>query len=156
MQALDQLEDMLNSATEIVDVGNQVLNVILNEYAQAAKAAGILLRLKVRVPQKLPVSVADLYILIGNTMDNAIEACGALPAEQRVIDLTLRTHHDVLYYKLMNPYNTAISKHAAEPMRGHGIPNVRRCVDHYDGSLEIIDENGFYTVSAHLNIDCAE
>jgi len=152
-QALEQLEAMLDSATEIVDVGNQVLNVILNEYAQAAKAAGIELRLRVQVPPKLAVSVADLYILIGNTMDNALEACGALPTGQRVIDMTLRTHNDVVYYKLMNPYAHDHAKRAPEPMRGHGLSNVRRCVEKYGGVVDIIDENEFFTVTAHLNVD---
>ena len=56
---------LLNSATGIIDVGNRVVNVILNEYDQAAKASGIELRLKVNVPEELFVSAADLYVLIG-------------------------------------------------------------------------------------------
>lgn len=152
-QALQQLESMLHSATEIVDVGNRVLNVILNEYTQMAKATGIALRLKVQVPAELPVSVADLYILIGNTMDNAIEACNALPPVQRVIDLILRTQNDVLYFKLVNPYSSEQPKREADPMHGHGLQNVRRCVEKYNGFIDVVKENGFFTVTAHLNID---
>lgn len=152
-QALRQLESMLDSATGIVDVGNQVLNVILNEYSQMAKASGVDLRIKVQVPEKLSVSVADLYILIGNTMDNAIEACHALPPEQRVIDLLLRTHNDVLYYRLTNPYASAQPKQDADPMHGHGLQNIRRCVENYGGSVDIARKNGFFTITAHLNTD---
>lgn len=152
-QALEQLESMLNSATQIVDVGNRVLNVILNEYTQMAKATGIDLRLKVQVPAELPVAVADLYILIGNTMDNAMEACNALPPDQRVIDLLLRTQNDVLYYKLVNPYSLEQPKRESDPMHGHGLQNVRRCVEKYNGVLDLIKENGFFTVTAHINID---
>ena len=152
-QALEQLESMLNSATQIVDVGNRVLNVILNEYTQMAKATGIDLRLKVQVPAELPVAVADLYILIGNTMDNAMEACNALPPDQRVIDLLLRTQNDILYYKLVNPYSSDQPKRESDPMHGHGLQNVRRCVEKYNGVLDLIKENGFFTVTAHINID---
>ena len=147
-QALEQLESLLDSATGIIDVGNRVVNVILNEYTQAAKAAGIELRLKVNVPEELFVSAADLYVLIGNTMDNALEACKALPAHQRLIDLTLRTHNDVLYYKLVNPY---IPRERKDPSRGYGLQNVRRCVQTYGGNLEIIDKDGYFTVFTHLN-----
>lgn len=152
-QALEQLESMLNSATQIVDVGNRMLNVILNEYTQMAKATGIDLRLKVQVPAELPVSVADLYILIGNTMDNAMEACNSLPPDHRVIDLTLRTQNDVLYYKLVNPYSSEQPKREADPMHGHGLQNVRRCVEKYNGFIDVVKEKGFFTVTAHLNID---
>lgn len=151
-QALEQLEAMLDSATEIVDVGNPVLNVILNEYVQMAKATGVELRMKVQVPEKLSVSVADLYILIGNTMDNAIEACHALPPEQRTIDLTLRTHNDVLFFKLTNPYAPEQPKRGADSMRGHGLPNVRRCVEKYGGTVDWTKENGFFSITAHLNL----
>ena len=152
-QALQQLGAMLDSATKIVDVGNSVLNVILNEYAQTAHAAGIDLRLKVQVPEKLAVSVSGLYILIGNTMDNAIEACRELPADQRLIDLTLRTHNDVLFYKLTNPYTSERAKRIPDPMHGHGLQNVRRCVENYGGSINILTENSMFIITAHLNID---
>ena len=151
-KALVQLEAMLNSATEIVDVGNPVLNVILNEYVQMAKATGVELRMKVQVPEKLSVCVADLYILIGNTMDNALEACAYLPPEQRMIDLALRTHNDVLFYKLTNPCASKQPKRDADSMRGHGLQNVRRCAEKYGGTVDWTKENGFFSITAHLNL----
>ena len=150
-QALEQLESLLDSASSIIDVGNRVVNVILNEYAQAAKASVIELRLKVNVPEELFVSAADLYVLIGNTMDNALEACKALPAHQRLIDLTLRTHNDLLYYKLVNPYIPKEGYHHKDPTRGYGLQNVRRCVQTYGGNLQIVDKDGYFTVFTHLN-----
>ena len=150
-EALEQLQSMLDDATAIVDVGNPVVNVILNEYVQSAKALGIELRLKVQVPEKLGISAADLYILVGNTMDNAIEACRALPQHQRFIELTLRTHQDILYYKLANPYD-GTTKHPKDAMRGHGLDNARRCVAQYDGQLLTQQDQGFFIVSAHMNL----
>ena len=149
-EALEQLQRMLDDATAIVDVGNSVVNVILNEYAQSAKALGIELRLKVQVPEKLGISAADLYILVGNTMDNAIEACRSLPQSQRFIELTLRTHQDILYYKVANPYD-GTTKRPKDAMRGHGLDNARRCVAQYDGQLLTQQDQGFFIVSAHLN-----
>ena len=149
-EALARLQAMLDDATAIVDVGNPVVNVILNEYAQSAKALGIELRLKVQVPETLFVSAADLYVLMGNTMDNAMEACRFLPQHQRLIELTLRTHHDVLYYRLTNPYDGTV-KHPVSSMRGHGLENARRCVAQYDGQLLTQLDQGFFIVSAHMN-----
>lgn len=149
-EALEKLQAMLDDATAIVDVGNPVVNVILNEYTQSAKALGIELRLKVQVPETLFVSAADLYILIGNTMDNAIEACRALPQQHRFIELTLRTHQDMLYYKLANPYD-GTTKRPKDAMRGHGLDNARRCVEIYDGQLLTKTQQGFFVVSAHMN-----
>lgn len=151
--SLDQLESTLQSATQIVDVGNNVLNVILNEYDQAARAAGTDLRMKVQVSQELPVTPADLYILIGNTTDNALEACKELPQEQRIINLTLRTHNGVLYYKLINPCVNQVKKAIPDPSRGYGLANVRLCVQKYHGDVDTAKENGFFIFSAHLNLE---
>ena len=75
--ALNRLECMLNSAMEIVDVGNPVLNVILNEYAMTAKASGIELRMKVQVPEYLGIVTADLYVIIGNTKSISLSSEGS-------------------------------------------------------------------------------
>ena len=149
--ALNRLESMLNSAMEIVDVGNPVLNAILNEYAMTAKAAGIELRMKVQVPEHLGISTADLYVIIGNTMDNAIEACKALPAGDRLIDLVIRTRHDIVFYQLTNPYAANAMKHGPDPLRGHGLKNVGRCAEQYGGSMETVQQDGYFTVIVHLN-----
>ena len=151
--SLNQLENMLQSATQIVDVGNRVLNVILNEYDQAARAAGTNLQLKVLVTQELPVSPADLYILIGNTMDNALEACNELPQTQRTINLTLRTYNGVLYYHLTNPYINLDKKIRKDQAHGYGLTNVRNCVHKYAGDIQIDDQNGIFSFSAHLNLE---
>jgi len=149
--ALNRLECMLNSAMEIVDVGNPVLNVILNEYAMTAKASGIELRMKVQVPEYLGIVTADLYVIIGNTMDNAIEACKALPSEERLIDLVFRTRHDIVFYQLKNPCAANTPKHSSDPLRGYGLKNVSRCVEQYNGSMESVQQDGYYTVTVHLN-----
>lgn len=150
-EALEQLQTLLDDATAIVDVGNPVVNVILNEYAQSAKALGIEFRLKVLIPEKLGISAADLYVIIGNTLDNAMEACRSLPQHQRLIDLTLRTHGDILYYRLANPYGLSKCQPNADPLRGYGLDNVRRCVESYGGQLLTQQYQGFFIVSAHLN-----
>ena len=149
--ALNRLGSMLNSAMEIVDVGNPVLNVILNEYAMTAKAAGIELRMKVQVPEHLGIAAADLYVIIGNTMDNAIEACKPLPAGERLIDLVFRTRHDIVFYQLTNPYAANTPKHSSDPLRGYGLKNVIRCAEQYSGSMETIQQDGYFTVTVHLN-----
>ena len=61
-------------------------------------------------------------------------------------------HNDVLYYKLVNPYDIVISRQKKDPMRGYGLKNVRHCVEQYGGVVDWTEENGFFTVTAHLNL----
>lgn len=149
--ALEQVEQMLNDVTCVVDVGNRVVSVILNEYAQAAREASVRLDLDIRVPRELFVTTVDLYILIGNTLDNAIEACCSLPPDQRSIQLKLKEHNNILFYEIENPYAPSYRDRSRGKMHGYGLPNVRRCVEKYNGSLDISDQNGQFRLSAHLN-----
>ncbi len=149
--ALNQVQELLDATSRVVDVDNRVVSVILNEYYQACNTAGIAMVLDVQVPQELFVTAADLYVLIGNTLDNAIEACQELPEDQRKISVKLKVHNGILFYEVENPY---VEKHLHR-IRGHyhgfGLKNASRCIEKYQGHLETNKENGIYQVKAYLN-----
>lgn len=150
-EALQEVQQMLDSITQVVDVNNRVVSVILNEYFQAAKDADVSIDLDVLVPTELFVTAADLYVLLGNTLDNAIEACTELPKEQRHITLKLKKHNSMLYYEISNPYDEKHLHRARGNYHGFGLKNVAKCVEKYRGKLDVTKTNGIFRVVAHLN-----
>lgn len=152
-ETLTQLQEMINSVTGVVDVNNRVVSVILNEYVSLAKDQGVMFTMDVQVPAELPITAADLYILIGNTLDNSLNALADLPAEERQVVLQLRLHNQVLFYKVQNPFNPdKIPRHRiSNRYHGYGLKNVRTCVAKYQGELKTHIDGGVYTVTAHLN-----
>ena len=60
----------------------------------------------VTVPRELFVVAVDLYILLGNTLDKTIEACSTLPVSERRISVKLKTHNNILFYKLAVRHHT--------------------------------------------------
>lgn len=149
--ALVQVQEMLDSISCVVDVNNRVASVILNEYVQAARASDIELELDVQVPEVLFVTAADLYVLIGNTMDNAIEACQSLPQEERRIVLKLKMHNNILFFEMSNPFKEEHLHRARNSYHGYGLKNVARCVEKYNGRMEVSKANGVFQVTAYLN-----
>ena len=149
--ALAQVQDMLDSISCVVDVNNRVVSVILNEYVQASRTSQIELELDVQVPEVLFVTAADLYVLIGNTMDNAIEACLSLPESKRRISLKLRTHNNILYYEVSNPYHQGHPKRLRNHYHGYGLKNVTKCVERYRGKMEVTQSEDMFQVAAYLN-----
>ncbi len=71
--------DAFDESKNISVVGNPVVDAILSHYLLIAKENRMKVTLDVAIPEVLPVSPLSLSILIGNTMDNAIEACRSLP-----------------------------------------------------------------------------
>lgn len=146
-----QVQDMVDSITPVVDVNNRVINVILNEYIQAAKDAQTTIEMNIDVPSELPITAGDLYVLIGNTLDNALNACIELPVDERKIRLTLKMHNEILYYRVCNPYIKNQIRQPQSSFHGYGLKNVKRCVGKYHGSIEICNEANIFEVTAHLN-----
>lgn len=146
-----QVQEMLNAIPCVVDVNNRIVSVILNEYLQIAKNAGITLEIDVQVPSELFITAADLYVLIGNTLDNAIEACADIPAGRRVISLKLKIHNSILFYEVTNPYEEKHFLQVKGKYHGYGLKNVNRCVERYSGKVDIQKGNGIFRLTAHLN-----
>ena len=148
---VSQVQSLIDSVDGVVDVNNRVVSVILNEYIVSAKELNVKIKLDVQVPSELFVTAADLYVLIGNTLDNALDACSELDEYARNIDLHLRLHNDILFYQLSNPYLASHIKRKRNQYHGYGLKNVCKCVERYNGSLTTDDSNGIFCVTARLN-----
>ena len=69
----------------IANTHNSTIDALLNQKAQVAKKNNIDIRFKVNDLSGTKVAPMDLVIIIGNLLDNAIEACLKLPAGEREI-----------------------------------------------------------------------
>ncbi len=150
-ETISQVDQMLDSVSHVVDVDNRVVSVILNEYAQIARNSDIVISMDIQVPQELFVTAVDLYILLGNTLENAIEACESLQPAEREIHVKLKTHNNILFYEIKNRFALSHFQRVRGETHGYGLQNVKRCVEKYNGSLDVQKTEGFFVVTAHLN-----
>lgn len=103
----------------------------------------------------LGISAVDAYVILGNTLDNAIEACCDLSEEQRYIRIQLRVFHDIMYYQIENPYSPGYLKKSNVKGHGYWLQNVRRCVEKHKGDLSITHEDGKFILALRINHDAA-
>lgn len=157
-QMMAETQELFKCLTTVVDVGNSVVSTILNEYREIASDADIPFDFDVSVPPNLGISAVDLYVLLGNTLDNAIEACQSLPAEDRYIRIQMRIYHNILFYQIENPYAEEYPERGRGKNHGYGLQNVRKCVEKHDGHMSISQNENKYVLSMRLNdcvpIDC--
>jgi sensor histidine kinase regulating citrate/malate metabolism len=149
--AYEEIRGKYTYLESAVDVGHPVVNAILAYAVRQAHSAEINLTMDVWVSPALELSPADLYVIIGNTVDNAVEACKSLPKEARKLHLTLRQTNHILFYEITNPY----SPHADDkpgPIHGYGLKNVEKCVKDHRGEMSIAQETGQFTVSVRLTV----
>lgn len=149
---LSQLHAMLDEIHVVVDVNNRVVNVILNEYMNLARNNEIDLRLDVQIPPESFVAILDLFVILGNTLDNSINACLELNEANRCIDVQIKQYNDILYCRIENPYPQWYPGKKNDGIHGYGLRNVKQCAEKYEGTVETHMENGIFTVIITLNV----
>lgn len=152
-QMMAETQELFDGLSAAVDVGNSVVSVILNEYKGVAEDASIPLDYDISIPQNLGVSAVDLYVILGNTLDNAVEACLSLPVSERYIRIQMRIHHSILFCQIENPYANGYHLRKRSADHGYGLQNVQKCIQKYHGHMSISQEGNKYILSMRLN-DC--
>lgn len=74
-----KLNDDLTQVDTVLKTGNVMVDAILNSKLSLIRSKEIRVNAKAVVPTELNVSEIDLCVIIGNLLDNAMEAC--LPAD---------------------------------------------------------------------------
>ena len=95
------LQEQQTDRILIANTRNSTIDALLNQKAQVAKKNNIDIRFKVNDLSGIQVAPIDLVIIIGNLLDNAIEACVKLPAGEREIYAQLLLE-DTLFLSFRN------------------------------------------------------
>ena len=72
---LDKMNQSLASVDRVLKTGNTVVDAILNSKLSLFASKGIPVTADAKVPPTLAVDDLDLCIIIGNLLDNALDAC---------------------------------------------------------------------------------
>jgi len=135
---------------------NIVVNSILGYYSLRLKHLDIEFRCSSSIPKQLWVSDSDLCVLLGNALDNAIEACGKLPSrKERFISVEVRYMKGQLLVKIQNSFNGIVDKRdkdyystKSSPYHGFGLWNIHKVADTYDGFVKIEHSTSVFTLMA--------
>lgn len=145
--------DAYERVKDISAVGNPVVDALLNQYLRSAKENQIQVLLDITIPEVLAISTLLLSVVIGNTFDNAIEACRLIAPEKRVIHLQLRKQNRILFYSIENPYIDAVTQLRVGKHHGYGLKNVERAVNQNDGNFQVEKVDGNFIVQIRLNCE---
>ena len=154
---LDSLESDLASVDTLIKSGNVMVDAILNSKLSLAKIRKITVNAKAVVPKDITISEIDLCVVIGNLLDNAIEACLRLDDEgKRFIRVYMDMKRDDLYISVTNSSGGGAKKKGGKYIsgkgesHGFGLMRVDKIIDKYGGYIRRNDEDGAFTSEAML------
>lgn len=149
---LDMLEQDLDQVNTLIETGNVVLDAILNSKLSLALKSDIDINYKAQVPATLTISDIDLCVLIGNLLDNAVEACEAMTGggQKPYIRLYIGIVKQQLYITVTNATKEVVRKLDEEYIttkrgnHGHGLKRINKIVEKYGGYINRKNEPGVF------------
>lgn len=151
-RCLTSIQSAFSEITDTVDTGNKLIDSILTYGMKKAGEVSASVRPEIWVDSEISFPSTDLFVIIGNTLDNAIEACCQIEDEAaRIISVGLHQKNHLLLYEISNPY-TGKSLRKPGRIHGYGLKNVEACVERNGGLMSISKENGIFAVSIQLNL----
>lgn len=156
-EAEKYLEKFIGKTTKKTDEfsksGNFSIDSMLNYKNMIAKSKGLSLILEEQTPINLPYENSDLCVILGNLLDNAIEA--AENSENKEIDVRIVYVKNKLKITVKNYYTGKIKKDTGgnfistkSDTKNHGIglQSVTRIVDAYGGVMEVRTDHSVFQV----------
>lgn len=163
-RALAYLSDM-KQALQVPDLevssGNYAMDGILNYMIADARKKGIAVSAKVRVPESLTFPEFDMNVIIGNLMDNAVEA--AADADNPEIRIDLSYQFGCVFLLITNTYRGEIRREngrflSTKEGKGHGMGliSVADIVRKYDGEIQYEYDEQLFRVHVMLGSGASE
>ncbi len=146
---LNELADDLDTVDTVIKTGNVMADAILNSKLNIAEKMNVQLNVKANVPEALPMSDVELCSLLGNMLDNAVEACGTLPEEERFMRVYIGKLKGQLYLSVQNSAGKVRKEKGSylstkEGEHGYGLFRIDRVAKKYGGYVNRQNEEGIF------------
>lgn len=151
---LREMEQSVRIYEVLAKTGNEVLDTVLTEKSLYCEANGIQANCVADGRLLSFMDPVDLYTILGNALDNAIESVKEnADREKRIIDVLIHAQKQMMLIQVMNPMNQEltfdeeglpISTKEQNGYHGFGLKSIRHTVKKYGGFLTVRTDNGIF------------
>ena len=158
LKYLEKYITSLPADSPLVFCENYAINALIVYYADLADRHGISFETDVQYPSRTYISDTDAVVLLGNLLENALEACLRQTFGKTFISLHIKQLQGMLVITLDNSFSGSVSKDGDDFIssktnrKGTGTSSVRKIVTKYQGVLKFhYEEDQFHaSVMIHL------
>lgn len=152
--ALEHIKVTLNKVEDAyhrVNTGHLVIDALVTNTLNIGQANGIRIDTKLHLySQEVNIDRYDLCVVLGNMLDNAIEASKKVKvAEDRYILIHIHSNESALFIRILNHMDKEVaqlrSQKSDPEYHGIGLTNIARICDKYGGNMTI--ESGHKVVN---------
>lgn len=151
-----EILDKLNAVHSYIETGNSLLNHIINEKLEYARAKGISVKAEIDNLSFARMKSIDFSALLMNMLDNAIEACEKEAQPELYVSISRKRGYEVIFLKnkveksvlQQNPGLESTKEEKA--VHGMGIQQIREIVERYEGMCDFFEEDGYFCAGAFI------
>lgn len=151
-QYLNEMEDTVVVKKEYSKTGNDDVDSLLNYELSLAAEFGAEIIYDVNLPEKLNISSFDITIILGNLMDNAIEALRN--SEKKLLKVNIQFNKSIIRIDIENSYDPKYKKKHDGREHGIGLLSVENTLQKYHGKLDSYpypEESKYHTTAIFYN-----
>lgn len=155
--------NMLKNGKVTANTGNLCIDNILNYKAAIAEQKGISVETDLTLAYDVALNAPDIYSLLGNLLDNAIEAAEQMDEGMRWLKVKIKADDSNMLIVMENPYRGClqvedgryVSTKADSQSHGVGLKIVEDITAKYQGEVQIQDKEQLFVVKILLyNVYC--
>ena len=147
--------DKLNKMYTYVNVGNSLLNYIMNNKLSMAKAQGVEIKAEIENLAFDYMDSVDFSAVLSNLLDNAI--LGALESREKRLEIQIMKKRGFDIISVKNSIDESVLEKNSEfvstkkePGHGYGMKQIQSIVDKYHGAIDIYEKGNMFIVSIML------
>lgn len=159
VQYCEELRIPVREISQTVWTGDKAIDYLINSKMALAKQEHIQTKVNVEYPRNTNIRSVDLTTILGNLLDNALEAAEAAPERLRFLRLTVRRINAMLIIKVENGYGEApaqengnlLTSKMDKAFHGWGLKSVQTAAEHYDGAIHTEYADGVFKTVVTLS-----
>ncbi|WP_125144011.1 sensor histidine kinase [Clostridium transplantifaecale] len=141
---------------------NHALDSMIHFYIRTAKRENIRMNVILETLKELPCRENDVCVVLGNLLENALEACRRQASGERYIDLKLSTgSQNFIAIQVVNSCDDAVRQRSGTFLSakrnygspGIGISSIKKIAERYRGSADFAYQDGKFQARIFLNRD---
>lgn len=135
--------------------GNRTVDAVLDFEKAVAREKKIEVEESISIPREMEVADSVLCGVLGNVLDNAIEACDRVSEKERLVKIFMKVERKNLFIEIKNRYDGTIfkaqdgrliSRKENPQEHGMGLRIMHELLEHADGNVETMWDEHVFTL----------
>lgn len=153
---IDKIMKNCYSIETICSCGNSTIDALINYKHAIAKEYGIEFQLNIFVPEEVPIDEYDMGVILGNALDNAIEAVKECKSAEKYIEIFIGVKRNALIINIKNPYEhelersengKLISTKSDKENHGYGMKSIKEIARQNGGEVMIECQDNIFSLT---------